>query len=340
VVTATSKILFRGGVLILLPFIVSSYTQTKGGGIGLGYGITDNIYQLNIRDGGQIISVSPYLFCTGLLDIDYFGDVALINLEIDNLLLSNEMELAKKILLPGIGNKTVFYAVVSSFYTPAYEQYRTFDITGGNSLHVYLSKYLFSLDTEVRYKNFLLDSLTDYVEPRLNIACAIPLPYFILTPEIETGFRKYFQEFVPFYRTGSSVFLPLTLDFSAAMVVNYLHVSQPQSNHIIPLSYADDPFFEQENLSESITLEMSATRVFQKQRVFVEVDFDLFQKTFYEIEGLQRTDKGIEFNIGFTKFIRSNMRLHLNGRSHANASTIDDFDYMKNEIEVNLELIF
>jgi hypothetical protein len=340
VVTVTSRILLKGGVLLLLPLIGLSYGPAKGGVLELGYGVTDNVYQLNIRDAGQTIALSPQLFYAGFLDIDYSGNIALINFETDNLLMTNEMQIAKKILLPGVGNKTSFYAGVSSFYTPGYEQYRTIDITGGNSFHAYFRNYFFSLETEVRYKYYLLDSLNDYLKPQLGLACGIPLPYFFFTPGIGIGFRKYLQELIPFYRARTSIFFPFALDFSAAMDVNYLHASQPQSDYIIPLRYADDPFFEQDNLNELLTLEISATRMFHKQKMFTELNLDLFQKTFYEIEGLQRTDKGIVFHVGLARFVRDDLRLHLGGRSHINTSTIDEFDYMKNEIEVNLELIF
>ena len=339
-VRATSRILSQGGVLILLPLIASSYSPARGGALGLGYGVTDNIYQLDIRDAGQIISLHPYLFYTGFLDIDYSGTIALINFETDNLLLTNEMEIAKKILLPGVGNKTAFYAGISSVYTPGYAQYRTIDITGGNSLHVYFRNYFLSLETEIRCKYYLLDSLNDYLKPQLSLACGIPLPYFVLTPEIEIGFRNYPQELVPFYRTGTSAFFPLTLDISVAMGVHYWYASAPQIDHIIPLTYADDPFFEEDNLNALLTLDMSATRMFHKNRVSAEANIFLFRKAFYEIEGLQRTDRGLVLSVSINKLIREDLRLLLHGYTYVNSSTIEDFDYLKNEIELNLELIF
>ena len=339
-VTVTSRILFRGGVFLLLPFIASSYSPAQGGAIGLGYGVTDNLYQLNIRDAGQTMTLSPYLFYSGFLDIDYSGNIALINFERDNLLFTNEMEIAKKILLPGIGNKTDFYAGILSFHTPGYEQYRTIDITGGNSLHVYFDNYLLSMETTVRYKHYLLDSLDDYLEPRLDLSCGIPLPYFVLTPVFEIGFRKYLQETTPLYRIGSSLFFPLTLDFSTSMEVYYWHAAQPQFDHIIPLTYADDPFFEEENLNELLTLEISATRTFIRQRIFAEANMHMFQKKFYDIEELPRTDKGLIISIDITKFVNEDLKLRLAGNTCVNTSTIADYDFVKNEIVLNLELIF
>ncbi len=339
-VTVISRIILKGGVLLLLPFIALSYSPTKGGAIGLGYGVTDNLYQLNIRDAGQTIALNPYLFYAGFFDIDYSGSITLINFDTDNLLLSNEMEIAKEILLPGIGNKTDFYAGISSFHTPGYDQYRTMEIAGGNSLRVYFHNYLFSIETKARYKHYLLDSLNDYLEPCLNLAFGLPLPYSILTPALEIGFRKYLQELVPFYRAGTSVFFPLTLDFSASMEMHYWHASQPQFDHIIPLIYADDPFFEEENLNAMLTLDISAARMFHKHRASAEANLDLFRKTFYEIEGLQRTDSGLIISIRINKLVRENLRLALKGYTHVNTSTVEDFDYMKNEIALNLELIF
>lgn len=340
VVTATSNILLRGGVILLLPLIAFSYSPQEYTGLQIGYTITDNIDQLNLRDAGQIINASPFFFYSGFLQFDYAGDISLINFESDNLLVANAIEITKNILLPGIGNKTAIYAELFSFYTPSYQQYRLFDIMAGNALNAYLGDYLFSLDTKAHYKYYLMDSLNGYLEPSLNLSCGIPLPYFLFTPEIEIGFRQYLQEFVPFYRNGSELFFPLTLDFTVGVGIEYLRSSQPQSDHIIPLRYVDDPFFEEENISELLGLDISATRTIVKKRIFAEVKLVLFRKIFYEIQDLERIDKGLEFSIGFTKFIRDDLRLHVNGHNHLNTSTIEDFDYMKNEIEVNLELIF
>lgn len=339
-VTATNKILLRGGVILLLPLIAYSYSPQEHTGLQIGYTITDNIDQLNLRDAGQIINASPFFFYSGFLQFDYAGDISLINFESDNLLVANDIKITKNVLLPGIGNKTAIYADIYSFYTPSYEQYRIIDITAGNSLHIYFGNHPFSLDMKVRHKYYVLDSLDDYLEPSLDMALGIPLPYSLFTPNLEIGFRKYLEELIPFYSTGSKLFLPLTLDFSIAMGMKYLRSSQPQSDYIIPLRYVDDPFFEEENISELFGLDISVTRTIVKKRIFAEVKIALFRKIFYEIQELERIDKGLQLSVRFTKFINDNLRLHVNGNNHINTSTIEDLDYMKNEVELNLELIF
>jgi hypothetical protein len=340
VVTVTRKIFFRGGVLVLLPLIASSYSPKEHAGLQFGYTITDNINQLNLRNAGQIINASPFFFYSSFLQFDYAGDISLINFESANLLLANDIKITKNVLLPGIGNKTAIYADIYSYYTPSYVQYRIFDITAGSSLHTYFGNYAFSLDMKVRHKNYVLDSLDDYLEPSLDIALSIPLPYSLFMPNIEMGFRKYLEEQVLFYSTGSELSFPLTLDFSIAMGMEYSRSSQPQSNYIIPLSYADDPFFEEENISELFDLDISVTRTIAKKRIFAEAKLTLFRKVFYEIEDLARIDKGLQFSLRFTKIIKDHLRVHVNGNNHINTSTIEDFDYMKNEVELNLELIF
>jgi hypothetical protein len=332
--------MLRGGVLALLPFIASSYSPQKYAGFQVGYAITDNISQLNLRNAGQVINVSPFFFYGGFLQFDYDGDISLINFESANLLVANDIKITKNILLPGIGNKTAIYADIYSFYTPSYEQYRIFDISAGNSLHTYFGNHPFSLDMKVRHKYYVLDSLDDYLEPSLDIALSIPLPYSLFTPDIEIGFRKYLEELVPFYRIGSELFFPLTLEFSIATGVKYLRSSQPQSDYIIPLRYVDDPFFEEENISELSGLDILVTRTIAKKRIFIEAKLALFRKAFYEIENLERIDKGLLLSLRFTKIINDNLRLQVNGNNQINTSTIEDFDYMKNEVELNLELIF
>ncbi|MGB7056014.1 MAG: hypothetical protein WBE28_11920 [bacterium] len=339
-VTATNNILLRGGVLVLLPLLASSYSPYKYAGLHVGYTITDNINQLNLRDAGQIISASPFFFYSGFLQFDYAGDVSLINFESANLLVANDIKITKIVLIPGIGNRTAIYADIYSFYIPSFEQYRIFDIIAGNSLHAYFGNYPFSLDIKVRHKHYVLDSLNDYLEPSLDMTLGIPLPYSLFTPDIEIGCRKYLEEFVPFYSTGSELFFPFTLDFSVAMGMKYLRSSQPQNDYIIPLRYVDDPFFEEENISELFDLDVSVTRTIAKKRIFAEAKLSLFHKVFYEIEDLERIDKGLQLSVRFTKFINDNLRLHVNGNTEINTSTIEDFDYMKNEVDLNLELIF
>jgi hypothetical protein len=339
-VTATNRVLITGGVLLLLPFLTYSYDPNKGAGFQFRYGLTDNIYQLNIKDAGQIVSLSPFAFCEGSLELNYGGDISLINFDANNLLLANDIRVTKTVLLPGIGNKTAFYADLYSFHAPSYEQYRVVNITAGNSLHAYLGNHLLSTETKVLFKHYPLDSLNDYLEPKITLGIGIPLPYVVFTPTVGFGFRSHQGEFVPLYTARSEFYLPLTLDFSALFELSFMHATRPQHDYIIPLEYVDDPFFEAENINQLFELQISATRTLARNRVFVETRLALYSKEFYEIENLERRDGGLHILVQLTKLFTDNFALHLNGHSRFNASTIDDFDYMKNGIELSLELIF
>lgn len=336
-VTATNKILLRGGVILLLPLIAYSYNRA---GLQVGYSVTDNIYQLDIKDAGQIMGVNPYFSSSGLLDFDYVGEISLINFDAANLLVANDIAITKNILLPGVGNKTAFYADIYGFYTPSHEQYRIAEMVLGNSLNVYFGNYLFFPETKLRYRHYFSDSISSYLEPSVQIGLRIPLPYFSLIPKLGAGFRHYLEEFVPLYTAASHLYFPLTLDFSIAFSLYFLHASYPQSDYITSLRYVDDPFFEEENINKISELSISINRILAKQRVFVEARFDILHKEFYEIENLDRSDKRLQFSLQFTKFINDNLGLHINGYSLINTSTLEDFDYIKNAVELNLELIF
>jgi len=340
VVAATSKFLLKGGVLLLLPLMIYSDNPNNHAGIQASYGITDNVHQLNIMTAGQELAISPYVFLAGFLEFDYSGDISIISFDANNLVVANDIRIKKGILFPRVGNKTAIYAELYTFYAPAYEQYRFADISVGNDLNLYLDNFLFSNQTKIRYKHYPLDSLTDYLEPSMKLELAIPLPYFVFTPGIGCGFRRYGEECISLYTAVSNLYLPLTLDFSMACEFRFSHVSQPQSYYIIPPTYADEPFFEEENVKESAELSISANRMAAKKRVFVEATLTLFNKVFYEVENLSRTDKGLRTSVQFRKFLNDNLGMHINLYSHINTSTIDDFDYMKNGVEFTLELIF
>jgi len=337
VASIDEKILSKGGVLLLLPLMVYAYNRA---GLRFGYSVTDNIYQLDIKDAGQIMGVRPYFFSSGSFDFDYAGDVSLINFDATNLLMANGIKITKIALLPGVGNKAAIYADLYSFYTPSYEEYRIADMILGNSLKIYFGKYLFSPEAEVRYRYYFADSMNSYLEPILQMGLGIPLPYFLLTPKLGVGFRNYLEEFVPLYTATSHFYFPLTLDFSIAFSLNFSYISYPESEYITQVRYIDDPFFEEENINALSEINIVINRTITQQRLFVEARLDYFNKEFYTIDDLDRADKGIELSLQFTKFMSDNLILRITGQSLINTSTIEDFDYMKNEVGMNFELIF
>jgi len=339
VVRADSKILSTGGVLLLLPFIIYSYSVQ---GISLAYNLTNNINQYNMSNGGQIAGLRPYFFLEDVVTLNYEGDFSLINFDPANLLIANSAALAKNFLLPGVGNKTTIYTRFYSFYAPSYDLYSIADVVCGDSLRLYVGNYLFSPDARVRYKHYYSDSITSYLEPRLKMGLRIPLPYAFLTPEAAGGFRIYGEESTPFYTASARLFFPLALDFSFSSQFTFHQAMSPDSEFITPPDpeYVDDPFFEEENIDHMYNLDLSINKSMIKERAFIEVRVNLFRKKFYEVAGMGRYDEGVNISLQYTRFVSSQFVFHTKVGTLINSSTVNDFDFMKNDLELIFELIF
>lgn len=337
-VRANRRILSMGGaVILLLPIILHSYTTQ---GISFAYNLTDNINQYNMSGAGQIAGLRPYFFLEDVVNFDYEGDFSLINFDPYNLLMANSIGLSKIALLHGIGNKTIFYANLYSFHAPNYSLYRVADIVAGDSGRVYFGNHLLMWDARARYKYFLSDSAADYLEPRLETGLAMPLPYAVLTPMISAGFRAYGDEITPFYSAAVQIYFPLSLDFSMSSQFTFRQIAAPDNAYITSIRYADDPFFEEENLSTRYDLDLSAYKSLLKERAFIEARAGLFRKIFYAMDGLGRRDEGIRITLQYTKFMSREFVFHTKIGTILNSSTVNDFDFMKNDLELIFELIF
>ncbi|UCF70926.1 MAG: hypothetical protein JSW49_01230 [candidate division WOR-3 bacterium] len=336
-VRADSKILSAGGVILLLPFLIYSYNVQ---GVSLAYNLTNNINQYNMSSGGHVAGLRPYIFLEDVVTFNYEGDFSLINLAPENLLIANSAAIGKDILLPGVGNRTALYARYYSFYAPSYDLYGVTDVALGDSLRLYAGNYLLKPDVRVRYKYYHSELVTDYLEPRAKISVRIPLPYAYFTPEVSGGFRSYGEELTPFYTTSAWLLLPLSLNLSFSTIFTFHRAVAPDSLFIVPSEYIDDPFFEEENVEETYDLEFGLNKSLIRERAFIEGRVKLFRKKYYEVSGMGRRDEGINIALQYTRFVDSKFVFHVKASTLMNASTVNDFDFMKNDLELIFELIF
>ena len=333
-----SKILSTGGaILLLLPLFIYSYSIE---GVSFAYNLTNNVNGFELSGGGQVASLRPYVFNESSVTFTYNGDFSMIDFNPTNFYMANNLGLAKKILLRGVGNRNTLYAGLYSFYAPSYTLYNIADIIAGDSLNMYVGKLLLSSDARIRYKYFHTGLINSYYEPRLKTAIRIPLPYTYFTPKLEGGFRIYNEEFVPFYIAEAQILFPLTIDLSAATWFALNMASHPDSEYITPIQYVDDPFFEEENISEKYELGLYVTKSFVKQRAFIEARTNLFRKFFYAMEGMEREDEGIRVSLQYTRFVSSTFVFYAKVSTLFNSSTVNDFDFIKNDLELIFELIF
>lgn len=337
-VRAGSKFLSTGGaIMLLLPLFIYSYSIE---GVSLAYNITNNINGFSMSGGGQVASLRPYVLSDDVVIFNYNGDFSVIDFNPTNFYMANNVAVAKKFLLPGVGNRTTMYAGAYHFYAPSYGLYNVVDVMFGDSLNMYAGNLLFSPDAKVRYKHFYSDFIAGYYEPRLKADVRIPLPYLYLIPKVEGGVRIYGEEFVPLYTAEAQLYFPLTMDLSVVSWLTYHDVADPDSEYITPIQYVDDPFFEEENIDQRYDLGVYLTKSFIKQQAFIETRVNLFRKIFYEIEGMTRTDEGINVSLQYTKFVSSTLVFYVKASTLINTSTVNDFDFVKNDLELIFELIF
>jgi len=327
-----------GGIFFLLPLLLYSYNYK---GFSLSYTSTDNLYLLNIKDRGSVMSMSPFLRYENFLDLQYYGNFSVINFEASNLYLENYFELQKEFYLPGVGNKNLLYSSIYSFFPTSYEIYRFNDLMVGDSLNIYLGdRYLFSLGIKLKYKIFHSDSINNYLEPGINSSISIPLPYFFFTPNVSAGVKIYENEGLPFYKTSSHFYFPMTLDFSFTLSLSYYYLTPPKGEHPISIIYIDDPFFEGETLREQSELNIFLTKLFLNHYFQINGNLNLFEKRFFEAENMTRKDRGIRANMELSKMVNENISVALKLESIVNSSTLQDFEYTRNSIDLNLRLIF
>lgn len=333
-----SKSYSTGGViLLLLPLFVFSYSMRS---VSFASIITNNINEFNQSSAGQITSLKPYFLYDEFLTFNYSGDLSVINFNATDLFVANDVELAKNVLLPGVGNKTIAYTKFYTFYAPSYDLYNNIDIRCGDLLDFYFGNLLFSSDAYVSYKHYYSDDIMSYLEPRLKADLRVPMPYAFLTPQFASGARIYASEFIAFYTAATQLHFPLTMDFSISSRFTFHHVIQPESEYITPLQYADDHFFEKVNLNQTYDLDIFITKTFIKQQASVETHLILFHKKFYEMEGIGRTDDGLQVDLQYKKLLTSRLDFSVRASTWINSSSVDDFDFLKSDLELIFELLF
>lgn len=327
-----------GGVLLLLPLLLYSYNPK---GLSISYSSTDNIYLLDIKDRGSITSISPFLSYDNFIDFQYYGNFSVINFDESNLYLDNYIELQKEVYLPGVGNKNIFYFNFYNFFSTSYEIYRLYEVALGDSLNIYFkNNYLLSSGIKLKYKAFPHDSINNYIEPGVNLSIAIPLPYFFFTPRVSTGFRIFNDESMLFYKVSSSIYFPMTLDFSLSLSLSYYNLQPPDIEFPIIKTYSDDPFYEVESIKEMTEFNIYLFKLFSDIDSRVDLNLHLFDKRFFEVDNISRNDKGFKVNIKFSKMLSENLITDVKFESYINSSTFPDFDYTRNTFGLSLQLIF
>jgi len=327
-----------GGVFLLLPLLLYSYNPK---GLSISYSSTDNIYLLDIKDRGSIMSISPFLSYDNFIDFQYYGNFSVVNFDNSNLYLDNYIEMQKKVYLPGVGNKNIFYLNFYNFFSTSYEIYRIYEIALGDSLNIYLEdNYLSSSGIQLKYKVFPDDSINNYFEPGLNLSISIPLPYFFFSPRFSTGFRIFNDESMLFYKVSSSIYFPMTLDFSLSLSLSYYNLQPPDIEFSIINTYLDDPFYEVEAIKEMTEFNINLFKLFPDIDSRVDLNIHLFDKRFFEVDNISRNDKGFKANIKFSKMLRENLITNAKFESYINSSTFPDFEYTRNTIGLSLQLIF
>ena len=339
-VLARGRILSTGGALLaLLPYFVHSYSTQ---GVSLAYNLTNNVNQYHLSGSGQIVGIKPYFFLEDVVNVDYEGDFFMINFDPYNLFIGNRAALSKDFFLPGVGNRTTLYAKFYNFHAPSYDRYSTSEFTGGDSIRFYAGKVLFLPDVHVRYRLYNADLMTSYLEPRVKTHVRIPLPYAFLTSGASAGLRMYGEERTPSYAASVELLFPLSLDFSLSADFGFSRALAPDSVFIVPADYADDPFFEEENLELAYDIGLNLNRSLLKDRAFIEVRANAFRKQFFEMNGVGRTDEGVGLSLRYTRYMTRQFVFHLRAGTLLNSSNVENstFDYIKDDFEMIFELIF
>lgn len=325
-----------GAIILLLPFILLSYA-----GITVSNSYTDNLYFIGeIEKRGNITNVSPFFSYSGFLDFDYWGNVSMIDFDEEDVFIGNRVGIQKRFNLPGLGNRNYLYVNGYNFTPLSYENYSLNEIYGGDSLSLYLGNFLLSVGVKVDYVNFNSDSIDDYVKPQLKTNLSIPMPYFYFVPGFGAGFMVYGDERLPYYNFSLVLDFPLTGDFTIAFSGDYFLLSDTGNDSPLSDSLLLDPFFENEGITRSVGLNLSVNRNFVKQRAYLSLYLNLFEKDFFEVENIQRNDSGFFGSLKYTKMANKNTSFFVSFSTKINNSTIENLNYIKNDIGGGIQLIF
>lgn len=318
---------------MLFPFVIYG-----AGAVSFNVSATDNINLLSLKKPGIVFSIAPIYDFKEHLGLHYDGAFSLINLIPENLIIENYLKVEKTIDFRGVGNKNVVAGKFYSFFPVSFNIYQLFDFGLSDSLNYYIKdRYLFASDVGLRYRYFLLDSITDYTEIRIGTGTRFPLPYFFFTPYGAFGARYINQNVLFLHTLVFDISFPLTGDFSLGAYIKYDRIGESKNSYIITLEYGD-PFFEYENLHQAQEIHIALHRLLRDSKI--SGSFLIYQKDFFSIYNQTRTDNGFVININYTKIIRRDLSLSAEFESLNNQSSLDDFDYIRNSFLLKIRLTF
>lgn len=327
-----------GGVIfLLLPYLAFS-NSVKG--LSLSYSLSDNLYLLAEKESGSLLALDPFLNYSQSFDVEFKGNYSIINFNANNLFLENKISLQKHLYLPGVGNKNSSYIQFYNLFTPSFDLYRYTTLSAGDSVNFYLlNRFLCSPDFGIQYRYFATDSIPGYLEPYVKSSLSIPLPYFFLIPGAELGSKIYENETLPFYRIFFRFDSPLSVSLSLKASIEYYHCAFSDGTPPITLSYADEPFFEEESINEQTSIIVAMKKWFQREKISTNIQCDVFKKQYFPIEGVPRSDSGAYLHLLLMKMLDPRSSISVSFKSLLNYSTIDDFNYSKNSIGIQYSLI-
>ena len=327
-----------GAIILLLPLLLLSNSYI---GITVSNSYTDNLYFIGeIEKRGNITNVSPFFDYSGFLDFEYWGYVSMIDFDEEDVFIGNRVGVQKRFNLPGLGNRNYLYINGYNFTPLNYENYGLNEIYGGDSLSLYVGRFLLSARVKVGYVNFNSDSLEDYIRPELKTNLSIPMPYFYFIPGFGAGFMVYEDERLPYYNFSLVLDFPLTGYFTIALSGDYLLLSDTENDSPLSDSLLLDPFFESEGITRRADLCLSVNKSFVEQRANLSLYLKFFEKDFFEVENMQRNDSGFFASLKYKKIVNKNTSFFFNFSTKINNSTIEDLNYIKNDIGGGIQLIF
>ncbi|MGB3341174.1 MAG: hypothetical protein WBB37_06805 [bacterium] len=332
-----SKPFWIGGGLVL-PLLIFAWSKT---GISVSQLLTDNVYLLNMKSSGLMFALGPFIelddFVALRADAFFFN----VNFNSDNTVFLSGCQVQKVFQLPMIGNNDALYINASVFLPSYYTDYSFTEFKLGDSLGIYFaSKYRWVTDAAIEYRNFMADSIDSYFQPEFSTSVTLPIPYAFLSPKIHAGIKKYENRDIPFYDLSLNFALPLTYSYSCSFIFDFYRAGSPNEGSPLTGSYADDPFFEQENIHQSTDLTFYFNRLFIRQYAELGIEFEVYNRDFFEVESLERNDRGARLRAEFTKSLNSHFAMVLGIESIFNSSSAADFSYTKTGLELNIEWIF
>lgn len=332
-----SKLLRIGGGLVL-PLLLFAWSKT---GIFFSQQLTDNLYWLNTKDSGLLVAVSPFIDYNDFVFVHADAFFSNANFNRENTIFSANCQIEKVFQLPKIGNNDVLYLNTSVFLPKYYTDYSLIDFSIGDSLSIYLAgRYRMVMNMLIKHRKFLSDSLNDYYQPEIRTSVTLPVPYAYISARGSAGIKKYNNRDIPYFGLSLNLTLPLTYAYACSFILDFYRAGSATDSTPLVSSYADDPFFERENINEESVLRFGFKRLFVKQYLEFNMECDIYNRNFFQVQSITRNDRGARIRVDFTKIISRHITLVAGLESILNDSSADDFSYTKTSIDLNVEWVF